>query len=71
MDSSRFVVLCLGIPGSKGKSAPFRFVDLSICVPYTAEPTHTTSKRTKKAPQGKKNGPAGNLQNVHRNNIVF
>lgn len=28
MDSSRFVVLCLGIPGSKGKSAPFRFVDL-------------------------------------------
>lgn len=68
MDSSRFVVLCLGIPGSKGKATPFV---LSICVPYTAEPTHIICKRTKKAPQGKKNGPAGNLQNVHRNNIVF
>ena len=25
MDSSRFVVLCLGIPGSKGKAAPLSF----------------------------------------------
>lgn len=93
MDSSRFVVLCLGIPGRlplRGK--------LSSKVTYEGKPPgrqppsgnigqampavlHRNAaslrcivsrcKRTKKAPQGKKNGPAGNLQNVHRNNIVF